>query len=410
MTEVSPLAPSRFPDLPPIDGVRLATAHCGIRYKSRTDLMVVLLDPGTDVAGVFTRSLTAGAPVDWCRKALAAKAKARAIVVNSGNANVFTGKAGRLATNATATAMAKLIGCDPREVYVSSTGVIGEALPYEKITEALPGAMAQATGRAWDEAARAIMTTDTFPKGATRTATIGGTRIVINGIAKGSGMIAPDMGTMLAYVFTDANLPAKVLQSLLKDGNERAFNSITVDGDTSTSDTLLLCATGNAKHKRAASAGDKLLKDFRRALDEVLIDLAQQIVRDGEGAGKFITIAVSGAASNQAAKRVGLAIGNSPLVKTAIAAGDANWGRIVMAVGKAGEKADRDRLAISVGGVKIAAKGGVVPGYDETPVARHMAGRDIRIAVDLGVGRGRWTVWSCDLTHRYIDINGSYRS
>ena len=254
------------------------------------------------------------------------------------------------------------------------------------------------------------MTTDTFPKGSTRTVRIGGAPVIISGIAKGSGMIAPDMGTMLAYVFTDAKIPAKALQSLLKDGNERAFNSITVDGDTSTSDTLLLCATGKAKHARVASAGDKLLKDFRRALDEVLADLAQQIVRDGEGAGKFITIDVSGAASNQAAKRVGLAIGNSPLVKTAIAAGDANWGRIVMAVGKAGEKADRDRLAISVGGVRIAAKGGAVPGYDEAPVARHMAGRDIRISVDLGVGRGRWTVWSCDLTHRYIDINGSYRS
>jgi len=410
MTEVSPLAPKHFPDLPPLNGVRLATAHCGIRYQGRTDLMVALLDPGTSVAGVFTRSLTAGSPVDWCRKALASKSGARAIVVNSGNANVFTGKAGRQATDATAKAMAKLIGCDAREVYVSSTGVIGEALPYERITEALPGAMARAQDGAWEEAARAIMTTDTFPKGSTRAARIGGAPVVIGGIAKGSGMIAPDMGTMLAYVFTDAKIPAKALQSLLKDGNERAFNSITVDGDTSTSDTLLLCATGKAKHARVASAGDKLLKDFRRALDEVLTDLAQQIVRDGEGAGKFITIDVSGAASNQAAKRIGLAIGNSPLVKTAIAAGDANWGRIVMAVGKAGEKADRDRLAISVGGVKIAAKGGAVPGYDEAPVTRHMAGRDIRIAVDLGVGRGRWTVWSCDLTHRYIDINGSYRS
>ncbi len=410
MTEVSPLAPKRFPDLPPVGGVTLATAHCGIRYKGRTDLMVALLDPGTEVAGVFTRSMTAGAPVDWCRKALAARAKARAIVVNSGNANVFTGKAGSEAARATAKAMAKLIGCDPREVYISSTGVIGEALPYAKIIEALPGAAARASARAWDEAARAIMTTDTFPKGVSRAARIGGVPVVINGIAKGSGMIAPDMGTMLAYVFTDAKIPAKALQSLLSDGNERAFNSITVDGDTSTSDTLLLCATGKAKHKRVASAGDPLLKDFRRALDEVLLDLAQQIVRDGEGAGKFITIDVSGAASNQAARRIGLAIGNSPLVKTAIAAGDANWGRIVMAVGKAGEKADRDRLAISVGGVKIAAKGGPVPGYDEAPVARHMAGRNIHVAVDLGIGRGRWTVWSCDLTHRYIDINGSYRS
>ena len=409
MTAVSPLASSRFPGLLPIDGVRLATAHCGIRYKSRTDLMVVLLDSGTSVAGVFTRSRTQGSPVDWCRKALPT-GKARAIVVNSGNANVFTGKAGRRATEATAKAMAKLLGCNQREIYVSSTGVIGEFLPYEKIIAALPGAVSVAQDRAWDEAAQAIMTTDTFPKGATRTARIDGTRVVINGIAKGSGMIAPDMGTMLAYVFTDANLPAKALQPMLKDGNERAFNSITVDGDTSTSDTLLLCATGKAMHKRIASAADPLLKDFRSKLNEVLIDLAQQIVRDGEGAEKFITIEVSGAASNQAAKRIGLAIGNSPLVKTAIAAGDANWGRIIMAVGKAGEKADRDRLAISIGGVKITAKGGPVPGYDEAPVARHMAGRDIRVSVDLGIGKGSWTVWSCDLTHRYIDINGSYRS
>jgi glutamate N-acetyltransferase/amino-acid N-acetyltransferase len=409
MTEISPLAPERFPDLPPIAGVKLATAHCGIRYKGRTDLMVALLDPGTTVAGVFTRSLTPGAPVDWCRKALP-RGKARAIVVNSGNANVFTGKAGRKAAEETAKTMAKLVGCDPREVYVSSTGVIGEALAYQKVTAALPGAVAVAAADIWDQAARAIMTTDTFPKGSVRIARIGGVKVIVAGIAKGSGMIAPDMGTMLAYVFTDAKIPAKALQSMLKDGNERAFNSITVDGDTSTSDTLLLCATGKAAHKRVTLAADPLLKDFRKKLDEVLIDLAQQIVRDGEGAEKFVTIDVSGAASNQAAKRIGLAIGNSPLVKTAIAAGDANWGRIVMAVGKAGEKADRDRLAIWVGGVKIASQGGPVPGYDEAPVARHMAGRDIRLAVDLGIGKGRWTVWSCDLTHRYIDINGSYRS
>jgi glutamate N-acetyltransferase/amino-acid N-acetyltransferase len=411
-TFVSPLAPARFPDLPPIKGVRLATAHCGIRYKGRTDLMVALLDPGTTVAGVFTRSLTRGAPVDWCRKALAAKAGARAIVVNSGNSNTFTGRAGRRVVADTAKATAKLVGCDPREVYISSTGVIGEPPSAEKIIGALPDAVraAVATSPAWAEAAQAIMTTDTFPKGATRTAKIAGQRVTINGIVKGSGMIAPDMATMLAYVFTDANLPAKTLQSLLKEGNERAFNSITVDGDTSTSDTLLLCATGKAKHRRVASATDPLLKDFRRKLDEVLIDLAQQIVRDGEGAEKFVTIAVKGAASDNAARRIGLAIGNSPLVKTAIAAGDANWGRIVMAVGKAGEKADRDRLAISIGGVKIAAKGNAVPGYDEAPIARHMAGRDIRISVDLGIGKGAWTVWTCDLTHRYIDINGSYRS
>ena len=409
MTAVSPLAPSRFPGLLPIDGVRLATAHCGIRYKGRTDLMVVLLDSGTAVAGVFTRSRTQGAPVDWCRKALPT-GKARAIVVNSGNANVFTGKAGRKATEATAKAMARLLGCNPREIYVSSTGVIGEFLPYEKIIAALPGAVSAALDRAWDEAAQAIMTTDTFPKGATRTAKIGGTRVVINGIAKGSGMIAPDMGTMLAYVFTDANLPAKALQPMLKDGNESAFNSITVDGDTSTSDTLLLCATGKAPHKRVASAADPLLKDFRSKLNEVLIDLAQQIVRDGEGAEKFITIEVTGAASNQAAKRIGLAIGNSPLVKTAIAAGDANWGRIVMAVGKAGEPADRDRLSIWFGGIRVAHKGARDPDYDEAAVSAAMKKPEIALKVALGLGKGRDRVLTCDLTKEYVAINGDYRS
>ncbi|HEV2264976.1 MAG TPA: bifunctional glutamate N-acetyltransferase/amino-acid acetyltransferase ArgJ [Stellaceae bacterium] len=409
MAAVSPLAPTRFPDLPPIAGVTLASAHCGIRYKERTDLMVAVVAPGSAVAGVFTRSLTPGAPIDWCRKALK-HGKARTIVVNSGNANVFTGKRGRDAVAQTVAAAAKVFRCDPREVFVSSTGVIGEPLAAEKIVAALPAAAAAARADAWAEAAQAIMTTDTFPKGATRSVEIHGTRVTINGIAKGSGMVAPDMGTMLAYVFTDANIAAPALQSMLAAGNDRSFNSITVDGDTSTSDTLLLVATGKAGNRRVARAADPALKAFRRALDDLLVDLAQQIVRDGEGAEKFVTIDVSGAASAGAARRIGLAIGNSPLVKTAIAAGDANWGRIVMAVGKAGEKADRDRLSIAVGGVPIAAKGGPIPGYDEAPVARHMAGRDIRLAVDLGIGRGRWTVWTCDLTHRYIDINGSYRS
>jgi glutamate N-acetyltransferase/amino-acid N-acetyltransferase len=307
-------------------------------------------------------------------------------------------------------ATAKVFGCAPHEVFVSSTGVIGEPLPAEKIVAALPAAAAAARPDAWAQAAQAIMTTDTFPKGATRCVELHGRTVTINGIAKGSGMIAPDMGTMLAYVFTDADIAAGALQPMLAAGNERSFNSITVDGDTSTSDTLLLLATGKAGNKKVTRAADPALRPFRRALDEVLVDLAQQIVRDGEGAEKFVTIEISGAASPAAARRVGLAIGNSPLVKTAIAAGDANWGRIVMAVGKAGEKADRDRLSIAVGGVPIAEKGGPVPGYDEGPVARHMAGRDIRLAVDLGIGRGRWTVWTCDLTHRYIDINGSYRS
>jgi glutamate N-acetyltransferase / amino-acid N-acetyltransferase len=406
---VSPLAPARFPDLAPIAGVRLGTARCAIRYPDRSDLMVAVLDPGSTVAGVFTRNLAPGAPVDWCRKCLP-RGQARAIVVNSGNANVFTGRAGAEAVGATGGAAAGLLGCDPEDIYICSTGVIGEALAAEKIVACLPEAVARARPDAWHEAAEAIMTTDTFAKGATARAAIDGVPVAINGIAKGSGMIAPDMATMLAYVFTDAAIPAPVLQALLRPAVERSFNAITVDGDTSTSDTMLLVATGKAQHQAPAAATEPRLKDFRRALDAVMVDLAQQIVRDGEGAEKFVTIAVTGAASNRAARRIGLAIGNSPLVKTAIAAGDANWGRIVMAVGKAGEKADRDRLSIRVGGVTIAANGGPVPGYDEAPVARHMAGREIAIAVDLGLGRGRAQVWTCDLTHRYIDINGSYRS
>jgi glutamate N-acetyltransferase/amino-acid N-acetyltransferase len=409
MSAVSPLAPAGFPRLPPLAGVRLAAFGCGIRYTGRDDLMLAELAPGTAVAGVFTRSLTAGAPVLWCRQCLAG-GEARGIVVNSGNANVFTGRAGKEAVETTAAATAKLLGCDPQQVFIASTGVIGEKLPAERIIGALPLALGQLSADAWEPAARAIMTTDTFPKGATATAEIDGVEVCLNGFAKGSGMIAPDMATMLAYVFTDAALPAMVLQPLLAAAADRSFNSITVDGDTSTSDTLLLCATGQAPHRPVASPSDRRLGDFRLALDKIMIDLAQQVVRDGEGAQKFVTIEVTGAATARAARRIGLAIGNSPLVKTALSAGDANWGRIVMAVGKAGEKADRDLLSISVGGIEIAAQGGPVPGYDETPVAEHMKGREIAIAVDIGIGRGKATVWTCDLTHGYVDINGSYRS
>ncbi|HEX3861162.1 MAG TPA: bifunctional glutamate N-acetyltransferase/amino-acid acetyltransferase ArgJ [Stellaceae bacterium] len=409
MAAVSPLAPERFPEMSPIAGVRLAAYAAGIRYAGRNDMMVAELAPGTTIAGVFTKSLTFGPPVGWCRESLPG-GKVRAIVVNSGNANVFTGRSGRTAVEMTAAAAAKLFSCAPNEVFISSTGVIGEPPPAEKIVDALPHIAGQLATEAWEPAARAIMTTDTFPKGATATATIDGTTVRLNGFCKGSGMIAPDMATMLGYVFTDAALPAPVLQALLSAATQRSFNSITVDGDTSTSDTVLLCATQQAGNTAVSSATDPRLRDFRRALDRVMIDLAQQIARDGEGAEKFVTIDVTGAASTRAARRIGLAIGNSPLVKTALAAGDANWGRIVMAVGKAGEKADRDRLAISVGGVKIAAEGGPVPGYDEAPVTEHMKGRNIRIGVDIGIGRGRATVWTCDLTHGYVDINGSYRS
>jgi glutamate N-acetyltransferase/amino-acid N-acetyltransferase len=406
---VSPLAPASFPALPPIAGVRLAAAEAGIRYQGRTDLMLAELAPGSTIAGVFTRSTMPGAPVDWCRQCLPG-GKVRAIVVNSGNSNVFTGQIGKTVVERTAATVAELLGCDKREVFLSSTGVIGEPPPAEKVLAALPGLVKGVAADGWTIAARAIMTTDTFPKGATREAEIGGTKVRINGFCKGSGMIAPDMATMLGYVFTDAALPAPVLQALLSAANERSFNSITVDGDTSTSDTVLLAATGKAGNPAIGSADDPRLASFRAALDAVMVDLAQQIVRDGEGAEKFVTIEVRGAVSVPSARRIGLSVGNSPLVKTAIAAADANWGRIVAAIGKAGEPADRDRLGISVGGVRIAKNGGPVPGYDEGPVARHMQGRDISILIELNVGEASATIWTCDLTHRYIDINGSYRS
>ena len=409
MSAASPLAPARFSELPPIAGVRLAACEAGVRYKGRTDLMIAELAPGSTVAGVFTQSQMPGQPVIWCRQCLP-HGRIRAIVVNSGNANVFTGRAGWQVVESTAAAAARLIDCAPNEVYIASTGVIGEPPPSDIIAAALPKAISSLATDAWEHAARAIMTTDTFPKGATATASIDSIPVRINGFCKGSGMIAPDMATMLAYVFTDASLPQTVLQPLLVAANERSFNSMTVDGDTSTSDTVLLSATQQACHAAITSAEDPRLAEFRTALASVMTDLAKQVARDGEGAQKFVTIEVTGAESDNAARRIGLTIGNSPLVKTAIAAGDANWGRIVMAVGRAGEKADRDRLAITVGGVQIAAEGGPVPGYDEGPVSEHMKGREIRIAVDLGIGSGQATVWSCDLTHGYIDINGSYRS
>ena len=407
MTTVSPLAPERFPDLPEIGGVRVATVNAGIRYKGRDDLLLAELAPGTAIAGTLTRSLTASAPVDWCREALA-DGKARAIVVNSGNANAFTGRLGKTAVEHTVRAAAVAFGCAEREVFVSSTGVIGEPLPAEStIVQKLPGLVQALAPGSWDAAARAIMTTDTFPKGASATAKIGGRAVRIAGIAKGSGMIAPDMATMLGYVFTDAAVPTDLLRRLTSRAVERSFNAITVDSDTSTSDTVLVAATGAAGNPEPDAA---MLRGFARALEAVCRDLAHQIVRDGEGASKFVEIAVSGAASTRAAHRIGLAIANSPLVKTAIAGEDANWGRIVMAVGKAGEKADRDALRIAIGGVEITRGGQVVPDYDETPVARHMQGQEIGIAVDVGVGRGKAVVWTCDLTHGYIDINGSYRS
>jgi glutamate N-acetyltransferase/amino-acid N-acetyltransferase len=409
MAAVSPLAPARFPELPPIAGVRLAAIACGIRYTGRDDLMLAELAPGSTVAGVFTQSTMPGQPVIWCRECLP-RGTVRAIVVNSGNANVFTGRAGCQVVESTAATAARLFGCDPKEVFIASTGVIGEPPPVDRMSAALPKLVPLLSAEGWEDAARAIMTTDTFPKGAMATADIAGTQVRLNGFCKGSGMIAPDMATMLAYLFTDASLPAAIMQPLLQAAADISFNSMTIDGDTSTSDTLLLCATQKVRHATIASAEDPRLGDFRRALDEVCINLAKQLARDGEGAQKFVTIEVTGAESDRAARQIGLTIGNSPLVKTALSAGDPNWGRIVMAVGRAGEKADPNRLSISIGGIPIAEDGGPVAGYDERPVAEYMKGREIIITVDLGVGGGTATVWTCDLTHGYIDINASYRS
>ncbi|GAB4394244.1 MAG: bifunctional glutamate N-acetyltransferase/amino-acid acetyltransferase ArgJ [Kiloniellaceae bacterium] len=407
--ERSPLAPARFPTLPKIDGLQIASAACGVKYKGRPDVCLMVLDPGSTIAGVVTRSKTASAPVEWCRAQLP-HGRARAILVNSGNANAFTGKTGETSVKRIVQAVAGSLGCRPQDVLAASTGVIGVALPTERIIKTVQGLPRKLKPGNWKAAAQAIMTTDTYPKGAVRQVEIGGKPVMLAGIAKGSGMIAPDMGTMLSFAFTDARLPGPLLQALLRQAVDRTFNCITVDGDTSTSDTLLFGATGKAKHPRISDPRDPRLADFRRALEDLLRDLAQQVVRDGEGASKFITINVSGAASQGAARRIGLAIGNSPLVKTAIAGEDANWGRIVMAVGKSGERADRDRLSIAIGGVQVAEQGEVVPGYDETPVARHMKGSDIDIDVDVGVGRGKATVWTCDLTHGYISINADYRS
>ncbi len=347
--------------------------------------------------------------MDWDRAALAG-GRARALVVNAGNANVFTGRAGLKACRATAQAAAALVGCPAKQVFVASTGVIGETLAHERITDALPGLHARLREDGWEDAARGIMTTDTFPKAATRTAAIGDAEVRISGIAKGSGMIAPDMATMLCFVFTDAKIPAPALQAMLSRGVGRSFNCITVDSDTSTSDTVLLFATGQARHSRVPAEGGSVLRNFREQLDAVLLDLALQVVRDGEGAQKLVRIEVTGAVSAKSARQVAMTVANSPLVKTAIAGEDANWGRIVMAVGKAGEPADRDLLSVAVGGVWMARDGGVVPGYDEAPVVEHMRGQEVSITVDLGLGRGHAVVWTCDLTHGYIDINGSYRS
>jgi len=408
-TAISPLAPQQVPDLPAIAGVRLATAVAGIRYAGRTDVLLALFDAGTTVAGVFTKSKCPSAPVEWCRAHLKS-GKARALVVNSGNANAFTGKSGRVATRLTAEIAAKATGCKPSEIFLASTGVIGEPLDASKFAPVMAGLAARAQAGDFLAAARAIMTTDTFPKVATAKARIGQATVTINGIAKGAGMIAPDMATMLSFVFTDAAIAAPALQALLKDGVTDTFNAVTIDGDTSTSDTLMIFATGKANTPRIARARDPRLKDFKKALQQVLANLSEQIARDGEGARKLVEIVVEGAVSKASARRIAMSIANSPLVKTAIAGEDANWGRVVMAVGKAGEPADRDKLSIWFGGIRVAHKGARDPAYDEAEVSAAMKKPEISLKVALGLGKGRDRVLTCDLTKEYIAINGDYRS
>ncbi len=412
MTHLSPLAPARLPDMPPVAGVRFATASAGIRYKDRTDVLLALFDKGTSVAGVFTMSRCPSAPVEWCRAKLKS-GQARGLVVNSGNANAFTGRSGHSATRLTADLAAKAIGCRPGHVFLASTGVIGEPLDAGKFAAVMDGLCARAASEPWLDAAKAIMTTDTFPKLATATAQLGSASVTINGIAKGAGMIAPDMATMLAFVFTDAPIAADVLQKLTARGVADSFNAVTIDGDTSTSDTLLAFATGAAAERgapRIARANDPRLASFRQAFEWVLANLAEQVARDGEGARKLVEIVVEGAVSKSSARKIALSIANSPLVKTAIAGEDANWGRVVMAVGKAGEPADRDRLSIWFGPVRVAYKGARAPAYDEAEVSAYMKGPEIAIKVAIGLGRGRDRVLTCDLTKEYVAINGDYRS
>src|SRR5579859_2745683 len=409
---ISPLAPKNPPVLPPIDGVRLATAEAGIRYKGRTDVLLALFDEGTSVAGVFTKSKCPSAPVEWCRDKLKS-GMARALVVNSGNANAFTGRTGRQSTAMTAASAAKVGGFKANDVYLASTGVIGEPLDATKFEAVMETLAERASPDRWLDAARAIMTTDTFPKVATATVKLGKTSVTINGMAKGAGMIMPDMATMLSFVFTDAPISASALRALLKDGVTDTFNALTIDSDTSTSDTLLAFATGAAEKRgapRISRASDPRLKAFAKAFYGVLADLSEQVARDGEGARKLIEIIVEGATSKPSARKIAMSIANSPLVKTAVAGEDANWGRVVMAVGKAGEPANRDKLSISFNGIRVATRGARDPSYDETVVSEAMKRPEIQIKIALGLGKGRDRVLTCDLTKEYVAINGDYRS
>jgi glutamate N-acetyltransferase / amino-acid N-acetyltransferase len=412
MPAPSPFAPKSYPVLPEIEGVRFASGAAGIRYKGRTDVMLALFEKGTEVAGVFTKSKCASAPVEWCRARLK-RGTARALVVNSGNANAFTGRNGAEAAKFTAALAARTSGVPVAEIFLASTGVIGEPLDAQKFDGVLEALVANAAPGGMLDAAKAIITTDTFPKVATGTALLNGVQVTISGMAKGAGMIAPDMATMLAFVFTDAPIAAPALQAMLSKSVKTSFNAITVDGDTSTSDTLLLFATGAAVKRGAPTilgANDRRLASFKQALDRILLDLAHQVVKDGEGARKFVEVTVTGAISASSAKKIAFSIANSPLVKTAIAGEDANWGRVVMAVGKAGERAERDRLAIWFNDVRVANKGQRDPAYDEAEVSKLMRAAEIKIRVDLGLGKGEAKVWTCDLTKDYVAINGDYRS
>jgi glutamate N-acetyltransferase/amino-acid N-acetyltransferase len=410
----SPLAPCKFPFVPQISGLNLTTAAADIWYPNRDDLLLAEFELGASVAGVFTRSGTVAAPVVWSRE-VTDNGYARALLVNSGNANAFTGAQGMYDVRVCATAVSDLCGCKQSEVLIASTGVIGERLPVERITRALGtedrlGEVSTFQSASWQEAALAIATTDTYPKGSVAETQIDGTPIKIAGIAKGSGMIAPNMATMLAFVFTDAKIGSGILKSLLRAGVSRSFNCITVDSDTSTNDTLLLVANGQAGNRPPDSPRDKSLRLFRRSLDKVLTDLAIQVVRDGEGARKLMTIQVGGASSPSAAHKAAMAIANSPLVKTAIAGEDANWGRVIMAVGKSGVRLDQRKLSVMIGGVEIAKNGEKVLYYDDSMLIEHLQGPEIFIEVNLGIGRGKAKVWTCDLTHDYIRINAEYRT
>ena len=402
---LSPLAPERFPDLPVIGGVTFASVAAGVRYRDRTDVMLALCAPGTTVAGVFTRSSTRSANVLDCEAKIGADGSGgAAIIVNSGNSNAFTGKAGDASVGRICAAVADRTGIDAARVFTASTGVIGEPLPDDRITAKLDDLIAAQDAGGISGAARAIMTTDTFPKGAAATATIGGQEVRIAGIAKGSGMVAPDMGTMLVYIFTDARIGRADLQALVSAHTDTTFNCITVDGDTSTSDTLICAATGESGVDVTGDDG------FSEALHSVMLDLAHQVVKDGEGATKFVTVTVTGAADDADARKVALSAANSPLVKTAIAGEDPNWGRLVMAVGKSGARADRDRLRITLGDMVLAEEGWRAPSYSEADAAAYMKRQEIEIGLDLGLGEGTATVWTCDLTHAYITINADYRS